>query len=67
MGVVDQKSSNEEIFRSGLDAAIAIVSGLEQHVESVSDLLEIMKLGLTSESQCKLVMSIVTSPARKLR
>ena len=61
----EKTPSLEESFRSDLESVVAISSALGQHCESVADLVDLCKLGVESDAQLKLLMSLVTAGKQK--
>lgn len=53
----EQKVTQEEIFRNGLEALVDIAEKLSPICnDSISELIELAKLGLSNQAQCKLLL-----------
>lgn len=62
----NDKTTQEEAFRNGLDAAADLAERLVDHCHTVQDFVGILRLALENEGQFNLLMATVLSqPATK--
>ncbi len=55
-----EKVSQEEAFREGLAAMVALGEALKPYCQTLEDAIVMSKLGLESEGQFKVLMKLVT-------
>ncbi len=55
----------EASFRASLEDVIAIAEGLNKHCKSLEDLIGMSRLALENDAQLRVIMDIVTQPAKK--
>ena len=64
--MLEQRSAGvEEDFRSSLQDVITIAEKLAPHCKTTEDLVQVSKLAVEHDSQLRLLISIVSTPAAK--
>lgn len=61
----EKAAEAEQSFRASLEDVIAVAEGLSKHCKSLDDLVGISRLALDNEAQLRIVMDLVTQPAKK--
>ena len=61
----DAKPAPEEVFRKFLEDVVPYAENLALHCKSVEDLVRLSKLGLESDAQLRLLISLCTQPTRR--